>query len=895
MMNNTDTTGIIGRAIEPIFEGLEVRRLMSGSIAMDAGVVEITGTNKRDRLRIIDAGSDIVVRLNDVRKSFAKVDVEKFYVRLGAGSDTVLADPTLSKPMEVYGEGGNDRVVTGSGSDTVVGGQGADRIWLNGGSDKGYGGPARDSIEGGLGNDTLVGNAGDDTLAGGVGADIVRTGAGSNTVFVNPSAFLDQSDAVRNRVTVSSTGQSQGNTAAPAAPRILSLALVDASTGRAIPGYERLTGSAVLNLLSTDLPGSINVVATASSDTGSTRFLLNAGQLTRVDDTTDYTLSDTGLRTAAGVYSISVTPFERDGAAGVSGPETTLRLNITTPVVVDDDDDTTIDDSTNNNNNNNTDTNPVAGGPVARFDVALSNLRAGQAVHVDATDTTIPSADLEDASFSWDFGDAGSEHNKLAGFNAAHVYERPGTYTVRLTVTSDAGLSHTISKQVTIAAASQRDIYVGGAGASDSNDGSSPSRALKTAAEAFSRLSDNTRVLFATGETYEVSRALQIAQDNVTITSTGNGTKPLLLWTGPKTSQTILSIGRGSQHVRIENLSFDTQNSGGPNKAGQATAISPAGSDIIIRNNTFLNLMNGVNANGKPTRLMVVGNEAPLDTGIRAYFVWSEGVDHVIVGNSAANSTREHILRVGGTERILIQRNQFSNTDRTDRGDAIDYAKGAINNQRGAFSYIADNTIRGPWGAGPLGADGADRADRFQHVRVEHNDANDSFLMEHGLEHVTFINNRINTETEAPAIEIDGYDNGFRRGVVDVVISGNLVTNNSSRGRFLSVRGQVDGISLLNNTLVAPSFRPGSYGTAAVYVEQNSLSSFRRIDGNLWPATSRGSASIDGGMMYIGTGNSTSGYQNAGEWNNQSVVGSDRFEDVSPLSINRSAGVRRAA
>jgi hypothetical protein len=62
----------------------------------------------------------------------------------------------------------------------------------------------------------------------------------------------------------------------------------------------------------------------------------------------------------------------------------------------------------------------------------------GQPLHVEATGTVIPGADLEDARFRWDFGDAGSRYNQMDGFNAAHVYDRPGTYTVRLTVTAPA-------------------------------------------------------------------------------------------------------------------------------------------------------------------------------------------------------------------------------------------------------------------------------------------------------------------------------------------------------------------------------------------------------------------------------------------------------------------------
>ncbi|KAA3439691.1 PKD domain-containing protein [Rufibacter hautae] len=52
-------------------------------------------------------------------------------------------------------------------------------------------------------------------------------------------------------------------------------------------------------------------------------------------------------------------------------------------------------------------------------------------------------------SWAWDFGDGAS----AAAQHATHKYERDGTYQVRLTVTSELGCTHTISKAVSIAPA----------------------------------------------------------------------------------------------------------------------------------------------------------------------------------------------------------------------------------------------------------------------------------------------------------------------------------------------------------------------------------------------------------------------------------------------------------
>ncbi len=86
--------------------------------------------------------------------------------------------------IELYGRGGNDRLIGGTGADLLRGGDGSDT--LNGGAgndtllggdsaadlrDVIYGGNGNDSIDGGYGNDELYGGAGNDTILGSFGSD----------------------------------------------------------------------------------------------------------------------------------------------------------------------------------------------------------------------------------------------------------------------------------------------------------------------------------------------------------------------------------------------------------------------------------------------------------------------------------------------------------------------------------------------------------------------------------------------------------------------------------------------------------------------------------------------------------------------------------------------------
>ena len=82
------------------------------------------------------------------------------------------------------------------------------------------------------------------------------------------------------------------------------------------------------------------------------------------------------------------------------------------------------------------------------------------------------------STIAWNFGDPTSQYNTLVGFNAAHAYASPGTYTITLTITTPDGYVGIATKQVTISPDTRPTIYVAANG-NDSNNGfssSTPSR-----------------------------------------------------------------------------------------------------------------------------------------------------------------------------------------------------------------------------------------------------------------------------------------------------------------------------------------------------------------------------------------------------------------------------------
>src|SRR5437773_2655329 len=135
-----------------------------------------------------------------------------------------------------------------------------------------------------------------------------------------------------------------------------------------------------------------------------------------------------------------------------------------------------------------------------------STIYASNTVHVSAVPTkagigtSLGAGSPLTAEYSWDFGDrtAGSDYNRLPGFNAAHVYDTPGTYRLALHVTNELGESSTSVRMIDVLPSNRHAIYVNSRG-DDHNDGLSALTAVRTMKRAQQLLTDNTDLLFRRG------------------------------------------------------------------------------------------------------------------------------------------------------------------------------------------------------------------------------------------------------------------------------------------------------------------------------------------------------------------------------------------------------------
>ncbi len=531
--------------------------------------------------------------------------------------------------------------------------------------------------------------------------------------------------------------------------------------------------------------------------------------------------------------------------------------------------------------------NSNAASPKAVITAQRKQIMAGHAIHVHGTSSSLGDGSPQNALYEWDFGDKGSSYNTLHGFNAAHLYEKSGTYTIKLTVTNQAGKSHTTSTTVKVTADTRRRVYVSGSG-NDSNPGtqSKPIRTFGRAASIVNRVSD-IAILFRRGDTFDASNVMELKGDNVVVSAYGSGSNPVIRWTENMAGYPTMISPKGNDNT-VEYLTFTSNTSNPPQ------AIRTSANNVTVRGNTFKKLGYGINANVRPDGLLVQGNSAPDTDGIGSYFIWGEGADHVYLGNTVANSNKEHVVRVVGADRVLVWQNNLTNT--TGRAPGDNTTKGALTLHKGSYYWVARNELNeGPVAIGPLGnGDGMDdKGARFRYGVIDGNTFNTRVAIDHGAERIMFRNNVINSGDTA--ILIEGHNGSYGRTTNDVTIVNNTVINNRDTGRFISVESGAVGVTLANNLYAAPNLTTGSGASASVYVADNDLSSFKFIGNNVW-ANAKANLWAQGGQVYVWPSwSNASGYRTGSEWNGMSAVGTDYFSDVSISGSTPSSGSTAAS
>ncbi len=487
---------------------------------------------------------------------------------------------------------------------------------------------------------------------------------------------------------------------------------------------------------------------------------------------------------------------------------------------------------------------PADGTP--EIEVTCAGTMVPAVVHVQGlgkNPSSVSDPNLAKNRYDWDFGDEAGKWNTLTGFNAAHVYDKPGVYTISLTVTDPAGKAAKRQTKVKIGADSRKVIYVANEG-SDSNTGMTPAAPLRTPNKGISSAGNNCTVAFKAGQTFDINETINVKVQNLVIAAYGQDPKaaepqlPILRKIEGKGSS-MLYVDSKARDILVQGILFDSiwdlKCKYGEKKV-PARALTVGGINIAVRDCTFRNVSDAVNNEREPQGMLV--QDSMFTDELRAQSIWGEGKDQVYVGNTMKHSRQEHLIRTSGAGvvRLLIANNNLSRPNN---------AKGSIELRRSEWFWIANNHINGgTMRVGPQEQDQV-REPKWEEIKckygvVENNRMEKVFVnFRLGTEHVTLRNNSVSyNEGELILVECikEGYDQ--IRKIIDLSIENNTGIDTGTKGKFLKVNGHAEGIAMRNNLFVAPKLSTSDVQSCAVDIRDKDLSGFTEITGNVWPGVS---------------------------------------------------------
>ncbi len=868
-------------------EPLEDRRLMTAvpagaeaPITLSHGTLRLKGNPTAGntlRVELGQAAGTLTADVDGATRTFTAGSVHRIQVVGGAGDDVIYVDPSIATPSDVYAGDGNDTVTVGGPASVVHAGPGNDVVYATGDHDVLIGGPGNDSLTAGGSHDWLQGGSGDDDLAAGTGT--------GNTLVAGPGT--DRLSGQAGDRVVQGTGQEirTGGLAngfhyapAPVATPLVAAVVAPAATPASITVATPTAAKVV-----TPTPVATPVLTTTPVATAPVAPVAPVASPVKVSTpTVTPTATPTPVATATPTATPTTTATDVVGAP--IGPTTTgaTMTAAATPkaaaFVVVPGGSASADDAALSR--------PLAvggttanGKPVAVLQLMPGPREAGLVVNVDGLASAVGTGTAITTSYAWDFGDQGGAHDQMTGFNAAHVYENPGTYTVSLTVTNSAGEQSVVKGQVTVAASTRTAIYVDPVNGNDANAGTSAGAAKKTFAAAMDNLQANTEVLLKAGGTFEVDGTTNVSKSNVVITRYGTGADPVLMRYSGDGSSTIATFG-GTDGLTVDHVTFDSPYvpvDGIASKVG-LKALYLRGDNIAVTNCTFLNVDDAVNEGGSPNGVLVADNSAPDPTALRGYMVWAQGQRGTIIGNTCSNSTREHCVRLVTANEVTIEDNDLTNLDRG-AVDGSDGSKGCIEMHMGSFAWIKGNTVTdGDIRLGPRGATGEATNSATDWCAVEDNHLTDACVsIDPGTHHALIGDNAVTTAAGEAVFVFNGTDSSGRTSA-DVTLTNNTVVDGGTTGSLVRVQGWVDGITLTNNLFIAPHLQVGNQHSAAVFVANADLSCFTRIANNVYPSAVD-TAVPGGGVNWVNASlYGSDGYVSAATWLDYSEVSGDTLQ-----------------
>ena len=301
----------------------------------------------------------------------------------------------------------------------------------------------------------------------------------------------------------------------------------------------------------------------------------------------------------------------------------------------------------------------------------------------------------------FDFGDAGSPFNVLTGFNAAHIYQKPGDYTLTLHRPGQGD----IKKPVHVTADNRQIIRV------------NPSENFEMFLHS---LPNNCVVLLPCGQTFTISRPTEIVARNVCFRAEGKGPPPCIKRVA---GFSFSSVVVHSSDVTFDGITFDSDKpSDQYHGRVHYRGVTCDGARIVLRQCTFRNIDECMFCTGSTQGLLA--QWCTITPEVRTYGIWLDGSDVVVLGSTFRDSQEEHNIRTSqvGFHNLLLYQDDFTNT----------HGKETVTIRVGENAYISHCAFHNwvKFGPGPRGKQPMTQ----EELRTKH------------ASHLVFTNNRIDNK-----------------------------------------------------------------------------------------------------------------------------------------------------
>ncbi|MFA6422280.1 MAG: PKD domain-containing protein [Candidatus Buchananbacteria bacterium] len=203
--------------------------------------------------------------------------------------------------------------------------------------------------------------------------------------------------------------------------------------------------------------------------------------------------------------------------------------------------------------------------------------------------------------YEWNFGDSNAysgNPNTLRGFNGAHVYEKPGTYTATLTVRNASGGSDSSQITITVLPRDGKTYYIDSSIGNDNYTGlsstvSGNSGPWRTATKAFSMVNKSfykkgDEILFKRGQAFEQSGNFRMGENGggygYLFSAYGTGAKPFIQYTGAQGGPFLSALSKYG-YIGFVDLAFNFES---PHRKPDGGAIFSSLVSLVGRGKNFL-------------------------------------------------------------------------------------------------------------------------------------------------------------------------------------------------------------------------------------------------------------------------------------------------------------------